>query len=144
MLKLTSSQVLKNRNSSLDIGTFARRVGLASSALRYYERIGLMEPADRRNGRRRYPAAALERVALIRLCQESGFKLAEIRELLARNRQDTWVRLAERKVHELEERITEAERAKYMLLHALQCPSSNLLDCPNFRRELAARVVNSA
>src|ERR687896_957343 len=55
------------------IGQLARRTGVATSALRYYERIGLLPPADRIGQRRQYPADCVERVALIRLYQSAGF-----------------------------------------------------------------------
>ena len=48
------------------IGELARRTGVAT-AFRYYERIGLLPPAERAGQRRRYPASGAERVALIRL-----------------------------------------------------------------------------
>ena len=65
------------------IGELARRTGLASSALRYYERVGLLSPAGRAGGRRHYGASSAERVALIQLCQDAGFTLREIRALVA-------------------------------------------------------------
>jgi MerR family redox-sensitive transcriptional activator SoxR len=49
------------------IGELARRTGLASSALRYYERVRLLSPAGRAGGRRHYGASSAERVALIQL-----------------------------------------------------------------------------
>src|SRR6266540_2012530 len=60
----------------LGIGELGRRTGLATSALRYYERVGLLVPDGRANGRRYYGPASAERVALIRLCQDAGFTLA--------------------------------------------------------------------
>ena len=65
------------------IGELARRTGVATSALRYYERVGLLSPAGRAGRRRHYRPSSAERVALIRLCQDAGFTLAEIGRLLA-------------------------------------------------------------
>ena len=53
----------------LGIGELGRQTGLATSALRYYERVGLLAPAGRANGRRYYGSASAEQVALIRLCR---------------------------------------------------------------------------
>jgi DNA-binding transcriptional MerR regulator len=124
------------------IGEMARRTGVATSALRYYERIGLLPPAERAGQRRRYPASSAERVALIRLYQDAGFTLAEIGPLLAttsRGRR-AWGRLAERKIAELDARIADAQRAKKLIEHALECPHSDLLTCPNFRSALEAQL----
>lgn len=126
----------------LPIGELARRTGVATSALRYYERIGLLAPAERAGGRRRYAPSAAERVALIRLYQDAGFTLAEIRMMVAtvsRGRH-AWRGLAERKIAELEARIAEAERAKDLIEHGLDCPHEDLLACPNFRAALRPRL----
>ena len=122
----------------LAIGELARRSGLASSALRYYERVGLLTPAARAGGRRHYNSPSTERVALIRLCQEAGFTLREIRALLAtgNRRGRPWARLAEAKLRELDTRIAQAKRAKTMVRHVLACPHRTLFTCPNFRRVL--------
>src|SRR5215207_335005 len=96
-------------DSLVPIGELARRTGAATSALRYYERIGLLSLAERVGQRRHYPASSAERVALIRLYQDAGFTLAEIGRLLAARRQGrpAWDRLAERKVAELDARIAD-------------------------------------
>jgi DNA-binding transcriptional MerR regulator len=119
------------------IGELARRTGLASSALRYYERVGLLAPATRAGGRRHYGASSAERVALIRLCQDAGFTLGEIRALLAAgSRRRSWIRFAQAKVRELDSRISRAERARALVQHALACPRRSLVTCPNFRAAL--------
>jgi DNA-binding transcriptional MerR regulator len=129
-------------NGLVPIGELARRTGVATSALRYYERIGLLSPAERAGQRRHYPPSSAQRVALIRLCQDAGFTLAEIGRLLAamsRGRR-AWGRLGERKIAELEARIADARRAKKLIEHALECPHGYLLDCPNFRSALEAHL----
>jgi DNA-binding transcriptional MerR regulator len=130
-------------NGLVPIGELARRTGVATSALRYYERIGLLSPAERAGQRRHYPPATAERVALIRLYQDAGFTLAEIRRLLAaRSRaRRAWDRLAEHKITELDARIADARRAKKLIKHALQCPHRDHLDCPRFRSALEAHVA---
>src|SRR5215472_15264531 len=117
------------------IGELARRTGLASSALRYYERAGLLSPTARTGGRRHYGSSSSERVALIQLCQDAGFTLREIRALLAAwsRRGRPWVSLAEAKLRELDSRIAQATRARALVRHALACPHRNLVECPNFR-----------
>ena len=76
---------MSDQSGLIAIGELARRTGLASSALRYYERVGLLSPAGRAGGRRHYGALSAERVALIQLYQDAGFTLQEIRALEVRS-----------------------------------------------------------
>jgi DNA-binding transcriptional MerR regulator len=133
---------MSDLNGLIAIGELARRTGLASSALRYYERVGLLSPARRAGGRRHYGASSAERVALIQLCQDAGFTLREIRALVAAGSRKSrpWTRLVEAKLGELETRIAQAERAKVLVQHALACPHRNLLSCSNFRAALKAHL----
>src|SRR5260370_42390282 len=63
------------------IGELARRSGLASSALRYYERGGLLSPAERTGGRRQNTVSSRERGAFIQLSPDSGLPLPGSRDL---------------------------------------------------------------
>jgi MerR family copper efflux transcriptional regulator len=68
----------------LAIGALAKRVGIAVSALRYYEEVGLIPPALRReSGHRVYPESVLDVLILIRHCRDLGFSIDETRELVA-------------------------------------------------------------
>jgi MerR family redox-sensitive transcriptional activator SoxR len=133
---------MKKREGLVVIGELARRTGVAGSALRYYERVGLLSPEARLGGRRYYGASVAERVAVVQLCQEAGFTLREIRALLAgwRGRGRAWTHLARAKVKELETRIAQAERAKALVQHALACPHASLVTCPNFRAAVAVHL----
>ena len=66
-------------SSEMKIGELAGRSGLNASAIRYYERRGLLPAPHRAGGQRRYPADALHRVVLIRFASEMGFTLSEIK-----------------------------------------------------------------
>ena len=124
------------------IGELARRTGVATSALRYYERIGLLPPAERLGQRRQFPASCLQRVGLIRLYQDAGFTLAEIGPLLAATSRGrpAWNHLAERKIAQLDDRIADSQRAKKLIKHGLECEHRDLLACPNFRAALEAQL----
>jgi len=95
----------------LSIGELARQSGTRASALRYYESLGLLPPADREGGRRYWPAATLRRIALIKMSQRAGFTLAEIRQLLdsesSRGATRQWRAFAERKLPDIDPAITE-------------------------------------
>jgi DNA-binding transcriptional MerR regulator len=127
------------------IGELARRTGLAPSALRYYERVGLLSPAGRTGGKRFYAARSAERVALVRLCQDAGFTLAEIGRLIPALRRGGrgLDHLAERKISELDARIADAKRAKRLIEHALECPHRDRLTCPGFRSALEDQLQES-
>jgi MerR family redox-sensitive transcriptional activator SoxR len=66
----------------LTIGEAARKAGVATSSIRYYESIGLLPEPDRLNGQRRYRTDVLGRLAFIGVAQSAGFKLSEIRGLV--------------------------------------------------------------
>lgn len=128
----------------LSIGEVARRVGAAPSAIRYWERAGLLEPAERIGGRRRYRPDALTRVGFIRLCQDAGFHIHEIRELLTIGplTRDDWRPRAERKVAELRDQIARLQTAVDSLEHSLSCPHPALTECPSFIAHVQARAEN--
>lgn len=67
----------------LSIGALGRSSGVKVPTIRYYEEIGLLPPPDRSEGnQRRYPPAAIERLAFIRHARALGFTVEDIRELL--------------------------------------------------------------
>ncbi len=135
---------MSNGPAFLLIGELSRRTGLATSALRYYERVGLLTPDGRASGRRYYGPASGERIALIRLCQDAGFTLGEIRSFVAigSRAQRSWRRLMKAKLLELEASIAQAKRAKSLIEHGLACQHRELFMCPNFRAALKARLVH--
>ena len=107
--------------AGLTVGQVAQRSSVAPSALRFYERQGLIS-SDRTTGnQRRYHGDVLCRVTMIRACQRVGLTIAEIRAALAELPEghipgpEDWDRLAERLKRELHYRIDDLNRA----LHAL-------------------------
>jgi DNA-binding transcriptional MerR regulator len=67
--------------SHLSISEVARHVGLRSSAIRYYEQLGILPPAERISGQRRYDRTVLYRLAVVQRARQAGFALDEIRAL---------------------------------------------------------------
>ena len=119
---------------NLTIGDVARRSGLRTSALRYYESAGLLQPVRRANGRRVYDSAVFESLALIRLAQDAGFTVTEVRRLLSGFDRATpasarWRSLAERKLVEVNARIEDAERMRDLLERLLRCRCDTLGEC---------------
>lgn len=118
----------------LSIGQVAKRVGVAASAIRFYESEGLIPVADRRGGRRVYPESIVQRLTLIHLAKSAGFTLAEVHRLLRGFSRRTppgvrWRTLATEKVAELEARIREAERMKQVLEVVMGCECPTFEDC---------------
>jgi MerR family redox-sensitive transcriptional activator SoxR len=66
----------------LTIGEVARRAGVATSSIRYYESIGLLPKPGRLHGQRRYDGDVLGKLAFIGVAQTAGFKLSEIKDLM--------------------------------------------------------------
>src|SRR5437868_13347789 len=92
------------------IGEIASNVGVRTSAIRYYESIGVLPPPRRVNGRRRYDEEVLKLLSIIQVAQKAGFSVAEIKTLLSGFPPGTpastrWQRLAERKLVEVEKQI---------------------------------------
>ena len=123
----------------VDIGKVAQRTGLAPSALRFYERRGLIQSCARRGLRRLYDEVALDRLALIVSAQRVGFTLAEIEVVLHLQPKDAQLRQQlSLKVDELGERIVELQYMQRLLRHTVRCTSPSLLACPAFRRGVRA------
>ncbi len=118
----------------MKIGELAHRAGLNASAIRYYEKLGLLAPPHRASGQRRYAPDALDRVLLIRFAGEMGFSLAEIKLFLGGLRDNTpvgprWKKLATRKLSEVEDTIARSLRLKTLLQNLLHCRCASLKQC---------------
>ncbi|MGC5015141.1 MerR family transcriptional regulator [Streptosporangium sp. DT93] len=121
--------------SLLDIGEVAERSGLAPSALRFYEKRGLIASSGRNGLRRTYRPDVLDRLALIACARGAGFTIAEISRFLVATPDDTGlrVRMAE-KARELEEDIARLTLMRDGLHHASTCTHEPLVECPDFKR----------
>jgi DNA-binding transcriptional MerR regulator len=126
----------------LTIGEVAERTGVATSALRYYEELGILRPAERVSGRRRYEPASVGVVGAVLFLRDAGFTLGEIGELMAARARapKAWHELARRKLEELDARILEAHAARVAVEHALNCPRDDIVTCPNFQRIVQRRL----
>jgi MerR family transcriptional regulator, redox-sensitive transcriptional activator SoxR len=115
-------------NDLIGISAVAEATGLQSSALRYYEKAGLIAPAGRAGGRRQYDPSVLQRLAAIALLQEAGFKIAEVRAVLAAGN-DSWRTIAQQKLGELDAHISRIAHARELLVSAIECECSGLDTC---------------
>jgi len=120
---------------SLSISEVAKQFGLRPSAIRYYEQIGVLPPAHRVSGQRRYDPTVLYRLAIIQRARQLGFTLTEIRQLFFGFRDSTraserWRTLSQRKLAELDQ-LMEGIKAVRALLKKLmtKCQCNTLDEC---------------
>lgn len=118
----------------MKIGQLARSANLNPSAIRYYEKCGLLPAPQRLGGQRRYPSEAVHRVLLICFASEMGFTLSEIKLFLSGLRDNTpvgprWKKLAARKLIELEQNIARSLKLKTLLQCLCHCHCASLQQC---------------
>jgi MerR family redox-sensitive transcriptional activator SoxR len=126
---------MKTGNELLTIGETARRSGVATSALRFYESRGLIKSLRAQSNQRRYQRATLRRIAIIRVAQTLGLSLAEIAtafESLPDQRNPTrkdWERLSTRWGRQLEQRIADLQNLRDRLGGCIGCGCLSLTHC---------------
>ncbi len=118
----------------LTIGEVARRAGLRTSALRYYESIGLLPAPRRVNGRRRDAPDSVRQVRVLQFAQQAGFTIAEMQTLFngfapGQPPKARFERLARQKLTELDEVIERARQMQQVLAAGLACGCVRLEDC---------------
>jgi len=122
-------------SSVLSINQVARRSGVAASALRYYEERGLLASERAGSGHRRYPRAALRRIAFIVFAQRVGLTLDEIGTELGKlpadrvPGRDDWARLSSGWSRRIDQRIAELERLKAGLTDCIGCGCLSIDRC---------------
>lgn len=122
---------------TLSIGEVAREAGVNVSAIRFYEREGLLPEAERVGGKRHFGADTARRLQVIDIAKQAGFSLAEIRALLdsidrgAPAHQELQA-LAARKLPEIEALIERARAMRDWLAVASDCGCESLEDCALF------------
>jgi MerR family redox-sensitive transcriptional activator SoxR len=130
----------------LRIGDVAAEANVATSAIRYYERIGLLEKPERVSGQRRYDESVIERLSLIEIGQRAGLSLDELRELfdaggepISANLQD----LAERKLPAIEALIDRAVAMREWLLKARACECETVHECGLFDESAVTQLPSA-
>ena len=118
----------------LTIGEVARRAGLRTSAIRYYEEAGLLPEPERVGGKRRYEERILRRLALIGGAKRAGLTLSEIRALLhgfpaGTGAAERWQALASEKLVEVDEALAQLQETRELLEEALRCECVSLDEC---------------
>ena len=124
-------------DAALSIGDVAARAGINVSAIRYYERRGLLPQPERVSGRRRYTPETVQRLRMIDAGKRAGFSLAQLRSLLdstdagAPAHEQLRV-LAARKLPEIDALIERAQTMREWLALATACECETLERCALF------------
>lgn len=130
--------------ADLTVGEAAARIGVSTSALRFYEKVGLITAARTDGGQRRYHRDVLRRVAFIRGAQAVGMKLADIREAIGHLPADRaptkeeWHELSERWRPELDAKVTVLLAIRDKLDNCIGCGCQTLDSCAIFNPDDAA------
>jgi len=121
----------------LTIGEVARRAGVATSSIRYYERRGLLPEPERVRGQRRYDTAVLGKLGFIGVAQSAGFRLREIKELIdgvdsADGMGEQMRSLSSQKLDEVEALLERTKAMKGWLEVAKECGCATPAECALF------------
>jgi MerR family transcriptional regulator, redox-sensitive transcriptional activator SoxR len=124
-------------DATLTIGQLAQQFGLNTSAIRYYERVGVLPEAARERGQRRYGPEAVRRLHLLETAKRAGFSLDETKVLLrsadARTPPSASLRqLAARKLTDVEALIARANATREWMLAASDCTCQTFDTCALF------------
>nr|WP_188280239.1 redox-sensitive transcriptional activator SoxR [Streptomyces sp. CBMA29] len=128
----------------LPIGELSARGGIAASALRYYEDLGLIHSERTSGGQRRYRRSTLRRLAFIRAAQRIGLSLDEVGASLARLPVDhvptaaEWSGVARSWEQRIDDQIAELQRLKSKLTSCVGCGCLSLTRCGLYNVDDAA------
>jgi MerR family transcriptional regulator, redox-sensitive transcriptional activator SoxR len=132
-------------DARLTIGEMANRAGVATSAIRYYERRGLLVADERRSGQRRYCESTLRRLVFIGMLQDAGLSLDDIAGILAASDVSTWKAIARTRLEVLDDEIERLQEAREYLHGALLCRYDHpATDCRIMGAEIDRRLAESA
>lgn len=128
----------------MPIGELARRAGVPTSTIRYYERRHLIVPDSWKSGQRRYNHEALRRLVFIGMLQDAGLSLDDVHGMLHAQDKAEWKSIATDRLVLLTEEIDRLERARSYVSGALLCRYDHpLVDCNVMRREIDRRIDRS-
>lgn len=128
----------------MDIAQVARRTGVPASALRYYEKKGLIRSVGRDGLRRTFAANVLEQLALIALGQSAGLSLDEISAMLSPQGPKIDRAVLAAKADEIDATIVHLRAVSRGLRHAAACPAPSHAQCPTFQKLLKTAAAKAS
>jgi MerR family redox-sensitive transcriptional activator SoxR len=125
----------------LTIGELAEIAGVATSAVRFYERRGLLHPDARQSAQRRYRRTSLRRLVFIRMLQDAGLTLDEIGRILHAETVEEWKAIAAARLDDLNDEIEHLQHTRDLLASGLLCPHDHpLTECSTMGAEIERRI----
>ena len=129
-------------DAELTIGEVARRAGVATSTVRFYERQGLLTADARRSGQRRYRVETLRRLVFIGMLQDAGLSLEDIAGVLDAAHVADWKAIAQRRLVLLDAEIARLQQARGYLEGALLCRYDHpATECQIMGQEIDRRLA---
>lgn len=129
----------------LDIGVLAKKSGVPTSALRYYEEIGLISSVARHGLRRQFSSQTLTQLALISLGKSAGFSLDEIKGMFGKDGAPDLPRESfHQRADKLDQQIRELTALSAALRHVAECPATSHMACPTFRSFLRQALPSAS
>lgn len=126
----------------MTIGEVAACAGVAASAVRYYERRGLLAADERRSGQRRFRLETLRRLVFIGMLQDAGLSLDDIGGVLGADTVEEWKAIARERLDALDAEIERLEQARRYLAGALFCRFDHpLTECRFMNAEIDRRLA---
>jgi DNA-binding transcriptional MerR regulator len=139
------AQALASDDDLMPIGELARRAGVATSAVRYYERRGLLRPDARSAGQRRYRPATLRRLVFIGMLQDTGLSLDDIAGIMTAAGVEEWKTIGRRRLEALDKEIARLQHGRFYLQAALLCRFHHpLTECAIMGKEIDRRLRSPA
>ncbi|POB13572.1 MerR family DNA-binding protein [Halobacteriovorax sp. DA5] len=121
----------------MDISELSKVKSLASSKIRYYEKIGLIKSIGRHGLKRVFPKGVIHNLSFISLAQSCGLSLEEISSMLTANGKFKVRRsLFTKKINEIDEQIEKLKKMKNSLEHLNNCKEKDHFECANFQKLL--------
>ncbi len=132
------------RDEALPIGEVADILGVATSALRYYERRGLVTADGRVSGHRRYGSSTVRRLVFVQMLQDAGLSLDDIQGVLEADDNAAWKDIARQRLVQLDDEITRLQHSRELLAAALLCRFDHPLDeCKIMNTEIDRRLADA-
>jgi MerR family redox-sensitive transcriptional activator SoxR len=136
----------------MKIGEVAKKAGIRPSAIRFYERAGVLPPASRKSGQRHFGSDVELYLTIIEQARQAGFTIAEIKVLFNGFQEGTpasvrWKELAQKKWDDIESQMRLLQNMQRLLKKSMQCRCIKLQDCGRMmlsqsRKGADARRVN--
>lgn len=128
----------------IDIGEVTAQTGIKPSALRYYEKVGLISSGSRHGLRRQFPQEVLLQLKLITMGKSAGFSLEEIASMFSVKGEPELPRATlHQKANQIDQQIHKLIALRDTLRHVADCPAPTHMACPTFKRlvEMAGKTT---